>query len=470
MNALVDAIVDSTTRTLTENGAVTYSASLDAVVDMFFIIGAKRGNSYAEIVQVIEPAFRQDSELAFRVALWARDIRGGAGERQTFRHILKWMSLHRPDLAKRAILATLELGRADDLFTILESNNPHLAIDVIEAISDQLIGKQNGLVAKWIPRKGLINARIRNFMNLSARQFRKLLVSLTTVVETKMCAKQWDQINYSHVPSVAMSRYQKAFTRNDQDNFSAYLNRVKTGVKNPNTGKEEKINTGAVYPYDVTKIAYTEAGQVMWDNLPDYVGNVSFLPIIDTSGSMESIITGNLSCLDVATSLGVYLAQHNKSAFNDLWLNFSTNPQFQKLKGNNIGEILNNLDRVNWSGSTNLEAAMRLIVNTARQSRVAPEDMPDFLLVLSDMEFNEWGSKSPGDEIKQLFENYGYKMPNIIWWNIQSRNNIVPVRANEQGMALVSGFSPTIMTNILGGEITPLKMMLDTIMKDRYNW
>lgn len=471
MNTFANAITNVATTTATENGAVTYTTSLDPIVDMFFIIGAKRGASYDQIVQVVQPAFASDPEMATRVALWARDVRGGAGERQTFRHIVKFMLKNGyEDYARRIIANTLNVGRTDDLFEFL--NSEATSLETLRFIESQL-KDGNALVAKWLPRQGQIAARIRGFLRLSAKDYRKMLVRLTTVVETQMCNNDWDQINYSHVPSVAMKNYNKAFKRHDEQRFSNYIDSVRTGKVNNDTGKIEKINTGAVYPYQVIKIDDSVVADTMWNNLPDFVPeNISFLPVIDTSGSMNSPAggSGNVTCRDVAVSLGVYLAERNKSAFKDLYLNFAGNPKFQRVSGSDIHQKIKNLNYHDWDMSTNLESAMRLIVDTAVSNNVPVEDMPNYLLVLSDMEFNSWGNVGPGEATRALFESNGYKMPNIVWWNIQSRNNVVPVRSNDKGMALVSGFSPTIVENLLSGEISPFKIMINTIMKERYNF
>lgn len=470
MNAFANAIVDNVTTTRTENLGVTYSTSLDPLVDMFFLLGAKRGADYTTIKNIVKPAFDADPELAFRIALYIRDVREGQGERRIFRNILKYLiESKNMNLVYRVIPAILEIGRADDLFTLLDGDDA-LARAVLDKISVEL-RSHNGLMAKWCPRKGKIAARIRNYIGLDAKQYRKLLVQTTKVVESQMCANDWKGINYSHVPSVAMTRYSKAFKRHNADGFTEFLNRVKNKQANPETGKVEKINTGAIYPYDVIRNDSATA-DVMWNELPDYVpAGLSFLPVIDTSASMESKI-GNtsLSCMDVATSLGIYLAERNKSVFKDLWVNFSTQPQFYRLNGTTITEKIFNLDRRNWSGSTNIEAAMKLILNLAIENKVPQQDLPDYLLVLSDMEFNSWGNRAPGEQIKRMFAEAGYRAPNIVWWNIQSRNGVVPVRANDWGMALVSGFSPVIVKNLLSGDITPVKIMLNTILKDRYSY
>lgn len=471
MNTFVNAIREHTDITHTENGAVTYSTSMDPIVDMFFHLPAKRGATYEQVLPFIKAAFDADPELALRVALYVRDVREGAGERQTFKYIIRYLeSVGEVSLIERIVEAVAEIGRFDDLFFLLGR------YDHYDYIITQMIVKhlRNGsqLAAKWMPRKGPAFGLVRKAMGMSAKEFRKFLVSQTNVVESQMCAKNWSEIEYSHVPSVAMTRYTKAFTRNDGDRFNSFINRVRNNEVNPETGKEEKINTGAIYPYDVLRIDDVIQQDTVWNSLPDYVPEgLSFLPVIDTSGSMTSPAgKTNFTCMDIAISLGIYLAERNKSAFKDLWINFHTRPEFKMLKGETLREKIRNLDYRNWCGSTNLEAAMKLIVDTAINNGVSQSDMPDYLLVLSDMEFNHWGNLAPGKMTKDLFESHGYRMPNIVWWNIQSRNSTTPVRAHENGMALVGGFSPTIVKNLLSGEITPWKIMMNTIMKDRYSY
>lgn len=471
MNSFVNALRDTADRTTTENGAVTYSTSMDPIVDMFFHLPAKRGAGYNDVAKYAQPAFEADAELALRVALWLRDAREGAGERQTFKHVVRYLvSIQRNDLIERIVYASAELGRFDDLFFLFGTSEYYDT--VVSSMIVNHLKEGNQLAAKWMPRKGPAFGIVRKAMGMTAKQFRKFLVELTNVVETQMCAKNWGEIQYSHVPSVAMTRYTKAFTRNDGERFNQFINRVRTGDVNPETGKVEKINTGAIYPYDVFRIPDIIQQDTVWNQLPDHVPEgISFLPIIDTSGSMLSPAgTSGFTCMQIATSLGIYLAERNKSVFKDLWINFHTNPSLKRVHGGTLHDKLTNLDYHNWGGSTNLEAAMNLIVKHAVDNRVPHHDMPDYLLVLSDMEFNHWGGEPAGRMTRKLFEEHGYKMPNIVWWNIQSRNGTTPVRAHEDGMALVSGFSPTIVKNLLAGEITPWKIMMSTIMKERYAW
>ena len=296
-----------------------------------------------------------------------------------------------------------------------------------------------------------------------------------------MCAKEWNEINFEHVPSLAMSRYGMAFSKNSQEHFSKYVENLKKG--------EAKVNTGAIYPYDVTKALFkNDAAEEQWKALPNFLeGNTEkILPLVDVSGSMDTGCGGNLTCMDVAISLGLYISERNEGPFKDHFLTFSSNPELQHLTGD-LKDRFNQMKRADWGMSTNLEKAYKLILDQAVKHNISQEEMPTQLLILSDMEFDQatdqrvevigWGEQSRDtwnptaqEMVEKMFTDAGYKVPNIVYWNIQSRNGNVPVRFDQDGTALISGFSPSIMTSLLGGaEMNPQSIMMETIGKERYS-
>ena len=342
-------------------------------------------------------------------------------------------------------------------------------------LGDALRNK-DGLAAKWTPRKGKVAAEIRSFFGMTPKQYRKSLVALTKVVETQMCANDWDNINFSHVPSVAARNYKKAFNRHSPL-FAEYVARLVKG------DKTVKVNADAIYPHDVLKgIAHayksfdkTEQDHVkaQWAALPNYVGDASILPIVDVSGSMTCPVggAGATRCIDVAVGLGLYLADKNKGVFKDTFLTFSDKPQLVTL----TGDILQKLDqmvKINWEMSTNLHAAMNKILDVAVKGNVPQSDMPKMLLILSDMQFNQCArfDDSAMQMIERKFADAGYTVPQVVFWNLNSSGN-VPVKADKSGAALVSGFSPSIMKALLSADLdqfTPEGIMMKTIMVDRY--
>jgi hypothetical protein len=467
MNAFVTAVANQEARTA--NGMKARKSTASACVDLFYKIGASRGKN---ITGDFTAAYVENSDVALRIAQWARDVRGGAGERQLFRDILVHLEKRDPDAALALLKKVPEVGRWDDIFVFETSALKSAAYTML---GDALRAK-NGLAAKWTPRKGKIAAEVRAFFGMSPKQYRKSLVTMTTVVETQMCAGDWDNINFSHVPSVAARNYKKAFNRHTPA-FAEYVAKLVSG------DKTVKVNANAIYPHDVlkgiahsyTKLDKTETDHVIaqWDALPNYVGDASILPLVDVSGSMTTSVPGStVRCLDVAVSLGLYLADKNKGAFKDTFLTFSSKPELVTLKGNIVQKV-EQMSKSNWDMSTNLHAAMDKILSVAVKGSVPASDMPAMLLVLSDMQFNQCAryDDSAMEMIERKFEAAGYTVPQIVFWNLNSSDN-VPVKADKSGAALVSGFSPSIMTSLLAADLdqfTPEGIMLKTVMSPRYD-
>ena len=462
MNSFVNAVENVQLETRTANGMKTFESSKSALVDLFFTIGASRGKDLS--VQFVK-AMKQDETLALRLLMWARDVRGGAGERDVVRKILLSLEKNYPEVLSRLLPHVAEFGRWDDLL-----------IFKTKAIKDQaftLIGdalrERNGLAAKWMPRQGPLADEMRNFFGMSPKFYRKSLVNLTKVVEQNMCSNTWDDINYSHVPSLAAARYQKAFKKHDPAGYEAYKAKLSTG--------EAKVNASAVYPYDVIKSRRfggdDKVIQAQWDALPSYIGDELVLPIVDVSGSMSCPVGGNanLTCMDVSVSLGLYLADKNTGPFKDMFLTFSDKPKLQLLKGNLLDK-LNQLERSDWGMSTNLHGAFEAILSYAVKGGVNASDMPKYVLVMSDMEFNQCAKHddSAMSMIERKYKDAGYAVPYIVFWNLNARAGNVPVKFDKPGVALVSGFSPSIMTSILKAEeLDPASVMMATLNSPRYS-
>jgi hypothetical protein len=460
---------------VTENGMATNSSSLNACVDLFFNIGAMRGQDKQRLIATFSKAFNEDPKRAMKLLFWARDVRGGAGERQVFKDILVYLAENHDLVLKPNLHLISEYGRWDDLLSLAGT---YLEKDAFTLISDALIN-ENGLCAKWMPRKGSVAEKLRKFLGLSPKQYRKSLVGLTNVVETKMCAKDWNSIDFGKLPSVASARYQKAFGKNAYESYSAYIASLVKG--------EAKINAGAVYPYDI--ITSLERGNAtvaneQWKALPNYLEGAKdmILPVVDVSGSMSSPAGGSktVTCMNVAISLGLYISERNEGPFKDAFITFSSKPQLQVLSGT-LNDRYAQMSNSDWGMSTDLEATFKLILDQATKHNLSQDKMPNKILILSDMEFNAatrgggWrndsGTWNPTAQqmIEKMYNDAGYKVPQIVYWNIQSRNGGVPVAFDTQGTALVSGFSPAIMTSLLGGDIeSPQQIMDKTILSERY--
>ena len=478
MNSFVTAISNQEART--QNGMKSLMSTASRCVDLFFKIGASRGK---DITADFTAAYVENKDYALRIAQWARDIRGGAGERKLFHDILNKLITSDTEAAVVLLRKAPELGRWDDVLVAVGSQG--VVGDTALSMIKSALDKGDGLCAKWMPRKGPLAATLREKLGWTPKYYRKRLVELTKVVETQMCAKQWDDINFNHVPSVASSRYKKAFSRHTPKYKEWAAALVST---DPKVKASVKVNAGAVYPYDVIKgvssygFGYDKSNldhiTAQWEALPNFVGEASILPIVDVSGSMTCRAGGPKSksmttCLDVSVSLGLYLADKNKGVFKDTFMTFSEKPQLVTLKGN-IVEKIEQMIRVDWGMDTNLHAAIKKILDVAVKGKVPQSDMPKMLLILSDMQFNNCVEydDSAIEMIRRKYEEAGYEMPKIVFWNLNAYDN-VPVSENEHGVALVSGFSPSIVKSVLGADLTgftPEAIMRKTIMVDRYNY
>jgi hypothetical protein len=476
MTSFVSAVQNQSARTA--NGMRARKSTANACVDLFFKIGASRGK---DVTKDFVAAYAEDKEVALRIAQWVRDARGGAGEREIFRQILKYLDKHQPTDAARLLMKVPEIGRWDDIFVVESKENKYKAFAML---GDALRAK-NGLAAKWTPRKGELAVEIRNFFGMSPKFYRKSLVELTKVVEQEMCAKNWDEINFSHVPSVAHARYKKAFFRNTQE-YAKYVAELTKDPKDRNVNV--KINAGAVFPYDVLKgvigsyrsnynATELNALQAQWDAMENFIGDANVLPLVDVSGSMSCPAGGRASqskttCMDVAISLGLYCADKNTGKFKDTFLTFSGSPELLHLKGNIVQKV-QQMASSNWGMNTDLVKAMDKILKTAVQGGVPQEEMPEVLLIMSDMQFDQCArfDDSAMKMIARKFEAAGYDLPKIVFWNLNAADN-VPAKYDASGVALVSGFSPAIMAAVLGGDteqFTPHAIMMKAVGVPRYD-
>ena len=468
--------------------ADTYVTTTDPVLDMFFRIGAIRGRS-STAVQLFAEAYRCYPELAVRCALWSRDVREGAGEREHFRQILRWLEENAPEVLPRLIPMVPKLGRWDDLLVF--DNIARAAPMIASALDDG-----DGLCAKWMPRKGKVAMKLAGLMGYTPRNWRKMLVRLSNTVEQSMCARQWDDINFEHVPSVAAIRYRNAFNKHQGERYGEYLNQTVKG--------ERKVNTGAITPVDVLAplvqslcvgcytyghgrtLSDMEVNQIIgqWSQMKNTLAtSPGILPIVDSSGSMDKKISNSVRSIDVSVALGIYVAEKQDGPFSGLVMTFSADPEFINIRGEDLPSKVALVGNSNWGMNTNIERAFRCILDTAVANKVMAEEMPRMLLIISDMEFDSatrgpYGYE-PGqrvtamDMVRTEYANAGYEPPVVVFWNVDSRHANLPALDNERGVVLVSGYSPQILESVLTLDpksVTPKAVMLRTLTKDRYDW
>lgn len=466
MSSFRSAVVQAANQTQTENGMPALKSSLNANVDLFFSIAASRGK---DITAQFDVALKEDPEMAIRNLLWARDVRGGAGERGQFRSLIKHLeATHQDALLERVLPLVPEIGRWDDLLVFSTKQWQEKSYDFIF----QALASGDGLCAKWMPRKGPIAVAMTKYFDITPKQYRKGIVSLSDTVEQKMCGQRWDEIEFGKLPSVASARYQKAFGKRCKDRYDAYKSALVKGTA--------KVNASALYPYDVTKsVQYGDevVAEAQWKALPNYMTDgQGILPMIDISGSMGVPVgdNPNLSCMDVAIGLGLYIADKQQGPFHNMYLTFSGVPVLDVLRdGQSLKSRIVQLHK-NGGYNTNLYKAFEAVLTVARKNNVAREDMPKYIVVLSDMQFDDHqvsgNDKTAFGMARSMYEAAGYELPKLVFWNLNARGNNTPVKFNQVGAAMVSGFSPSLMRSILGAkQVTPVDIMRETLMNARYD-
>lgn len=474
MSNFVNAMTSHDARTA--NGAVTHSTAGSAVVDLFFQIGAVRGRDERTVEDIFTAAFGEDPLTAMKILFYNRDIRGGQGERRSFRVIARYMAHMHPEVMKKNLHLVPEFGRWDDLFVFVGTE---LESDAFALIRTALL-EGNGLCAKWMPREKsaqkVLAKKLRTYLGMSAKSYRKTLSRLSKTVETQMCAGDWEQINFSHVPSVAMKSYRKAFARRTPQRWEDYLSAIERGDSNM------KINASAIFPHDIIKKFLRgygagrqeiRAAEAQWQALPDFMGENSgkVMVMADVSGSMSSGINPSLTPMEASVSLALYIAERAKGPFKDFYMSFSGSPEFIKLKGSNIAEKIRNIRTTNVGYNTDINKAFAVLLARAKRHNVSQADMPETLLIISDMQFDSssvGGRNTNLEVIRQQYTAAGYITPNIVFWNVNAQGG-APAKMNEQGVALVSGYSPSVLQSILGGAMSPTAVIDRAINSGRYD-
>lgn len=445
--------------TTTENGMVAHSTSDSKCLDLFTNISAARKMEHKDLVWMLGAALNEDPVLTWKTLFYARDVRGGQGERKVFRACLKILSRWEPENVRKNLVHVPFYGRWDDLLCLVDTD---LEKDVFNLISQGLKDPATmGLCAKWMPRQGALAAKIRCALKMSPKVWRKTLVAATKVVETPMCAREWDKIVFEHVPSRAAMIYRNAFAKHDETRYAEYLTQVAKG--------ETKINAQTLYPHELTKKALAGEDSVtldaLWRALPNYLGETGerILPVCDVSGSMAG------EPMDVSIGLGLYIAERNVGIFQNAFVTFHSKPTMLYAVGKTLADKARSIAQAEWGGNTNLKKTFDLILKSAQKSKVPEEQMPTTLLILSDMQFDV-ACEDTGLEMGQkAYAAAGYKFPKIVFWNLQARPGNTPIKMDDNGVCMVAGYSPSILKNLFSGkDFTPYAIFLDTVQSERY--
>lgn len=478
---------------LTENGAVGYKSSQSALLDLNYQVSSLRGADELEIIDLFTKAFRQDPVYTLKWLFFARDIREGLGERRLFRICYSELIYLDKYLAIKNLKHISEFGRWDDLISLIDSDED-VDENITEILQIQLIKdlegikekKEISLMGKWLPSENAssretkkLAKKVRKMLNLSSKNYRQILSKLRKylrVVEREMCSNQWDSIDYERVPSLANLKYKDAFLKHDLERRLNYLNSVKSGEKRMNMSAATPVDIISKYRYSNKEDDFLE---LAWKNLKD-VNIKDTLVVADGSGSMLCHIGGgSTTALDVAMALAIYTSEHNTAPYRNKYITFSNSPQFVDL-----GKCETLKDKIRESrlhhevSNTNIERVFKLILQLAIETRASEDEMIKNVLIISDMEFDSaqrsWRNDSSVltqtlfEKIQKEYNNAGYKMPKLIFWNVNSRTKLIPILENELGVTLVSGFSQNVLKMVMSEKYDPLEVLYETLDQERY--
>ena len=481
-------------KTYTENGAVSNRSTGKDCLDLFATIGALRRESDQEITSRFMRAYSENPDIAMKILFFSRDVRGGLGERRVFRTLLKWLAENEKKSLVRNLPYIAEYGRWDDMLVLLDTSCReevlHLLKKQFKADLTALVkGEDVSLLGKWLPSVNASNEQtvrqakqIAKAFGLSERDYRKALVKLRArirILENNLRERDYT-FDYAKQPSKAMFKYRRAFMRNDGERYSAFMKKVERG--------EEKLHTGTLLPYEIVEPYLYTGGwwnnhsymlpiseqeklslNATWAALEDYTTDENALAIVDTSGSMYCQSTPLPAA--VALSLGLYFAERAKGPYHNHFIEFSAHPELIEIKGETFADRLRYIASFNEVANTNIEAVFDLILDAAVKNQVAQNELPVKLYIISDMEFDSCiydASLTNFENARRRYKIKGYQLPQLVFWNVASRNRQQPVTVNDRGVALVSGCSPRIFSMVMEGELDPWSFMLSVINTERY--
>lgn len=489
----LDNLKAATDFKLTENGAIAHSSTGSNLYDLFAFGGAYRNRTVEDCLTLFVKAFNENPTYAMKCLFYLRDVRGGQGERRFFREVVKYLAIHQPEVMKRNLQYIPEFGRWDDLYVFVDTP---LMMDAFALIKEQLAldvqCKTPSLLAKWLKSENtssdesrMLGNLTRMYLKMSHKQYRKTLSILReriNVLERLMSAGRWDEIEFDKIPSKAGLVYKNAFARRDviKAKYEAFAKDTST-----------KVNAATLYPYEVVRKALdnfnwrqwtsTDTDRAMinkyWDNLTDYFNGATLnaLAVVDTSGSMTCTYGGDVRPIDVAISLGLYCAQKAQGPFHNHYISFASRPQMIDTTAPDFCQAVYNIYRTNLVDNTNLEAAFGLLLNTAITHHTPQNELPETLIIISDMEIDEarygWGRtletpEATMETIKRSWAAAGYKCPKLVYWNVNARNNTILDKSAD--VSYVSGCSPVIFEQIMKGK-TGYDLMMDKLNDERYS-
>ena len=483
---MLDLLKQTANTAYTENGAVDYFTTGSECLDLFSVIGAIRNREENRIWDHFAGALAEDADTAMKILFYARDIREGLGERHVFRVILRRLAFNATESVLKNLELVPEFGRYDDLLCLLDTPasdgvKKFLHTQLLKDLDALEKDGNVSLLGKWLPSINASNRQAVQYAVRLARSFRmkyadyrralSALRARIKIIENNLREKDYS-FDYGTQPSKAMLKYRGAFFKNDRQRYDENLDKVSKGTAS--------INTGTLMPYELVRrcgfpgnvldAEMRKSLNVMWKALPDYTNGENAIVVADGSGSMYRV-GDQISPHTVAQSLAIYFAERNTGAFAGHFITFSNQPRLVEIKGSDLKERVDYCHRFDECANTDLKKVFELILAAALRGKVKQKDLPSTVFVISDMEFDRITDNSDAtcfEYAGKLFEQNGYRLPKVVFWNVDARGKHQPVTENQQGVVLVSGCTARIFQQVAGGKADPLDYMLEVIGSPRY--
>lgn len=500
-----------TATTYTDNGAPSNESTGSYCLDYFFKC---RGASSAEVGDLVVKAWKENPLTTLKLMFYTRDCRGGKGERKLFYD--SFLAIYRTSCdeevnAYNALNINIkhipEYGSWKDVFHLWEvlAETNMLGGQILRLITAQLetdfmnmgLGKPVSLCAKWAPsansKLGITLAkqiyRSRDASKIYRTKYLTPLREYINIVERLMCAGKWEDIEFSKVPSQAMRKLKNAFKKHTPEKFGAWLEEVKAG--------KSKVCAKQLFPYQLVSNYGAEDPLVeeQWKVISNSVSASlkDTVIVVDTSGSMTSpLYKSATTCMDVALSLGLLVAEHTQPPFRNTIITFTTDPTLLELPDPSISmhTRLERLRLAPWGGSTNIQAVFDLIINKVLEvgsgaSAPTPIPAPKRVIIVSDMQFNaacrdinnnsdiidniDSSNTTNFEVIKQKYAANNLIMPQLVFWNVAGDTKDFPIKMDDANTILISGFSQSILESIIDGNTSPMDIMNRVINNPRYD-
>ena len=477
---------------VTENMALGYKTTGKKLLDLNFAVASLRDKSEQEILDMFLKAYFEDRKAALVWLFYARDVRGGLGERRLFRVIFDYLAKNNDEVPIETLIGLVPIyGRYDDLFGLLDTQYSaevigHITRQIALDLNSAKNGESISLLAKWLPSVNASSEKTRKNgkmiakkLGMSEKEYRQILSKLRNyidIVERKMSSDRFSEIRYEAVPSKANLIYKNAFIRHDEERRKAYLESLKKG--------ETKINAAVLYPHEIVHAytmenafsikPYDETLEQLWKALPAVPELANTIVVADGSGSMGAPVGGTrCAALSVANALAIYFAERSAGQFKDKYITFSASPQLVDLSpGVSLKERLQIALAHNEVANTDIYSVFMLILQSAVSNSMKQEELPKNIVIISDMEFDYCAdnvSKRLFHRISYDYNRHGFKLPRLVFWNVNARTNTIPIKENELGVALVSGFSISIAKMVMSQELEPYRCLLDILNDKRYD-